>query len=210
MIKRAIIAPHCDDEVLGCGGLLAKYPEDSGVIVLAEPDDVREKEFHEARYQLGYQHFQFLHREDGYVGADMHDLVAQLDDALAEWKPLELYLPFPSMHQDHIAAYESGIRSARLSMRGDHWFPPRILVYDVAVYDIVMYPTELRWNVFEALTEEQIERKCDALAAYSSQQPPIGSLDHPCKRVRVMAQSIGAPRLLPFAEQFAAVREVRP
>ena len=28
MTKRLIIVPHADDEVLGCGGLLAKYPNE--------------------------------------------------------------------------------------------------------------------------------------------------------------------------------------
>ncbi len=49
MISRLVIAPHCDDESLGCGGLLAKYPSECAVVVLAKPDDVRRKEFEEAR-----------------------------------------------------------------------------------------------------------------------------------------------------------------
>jgi N-acetylglucosamine malate deacetylase 1 len=32
-MKRLVLAPHCDDETLGCGGLLAKYPDECGVVV---------------------------------------------------------------------------------------------------------------------------------------------------------------------------------
>lgn len=207
MIKRVVIAPHCDDETLGCGGMIAKHRDDTGVVVLAKPDECRLEEFRAARSILGYQNSLLLDLADGYVGADMHSLVAQLDEVLAEWQPQELYLPFPSMHQDHISAYEAGIRSSRLSMRGWHWFPPRVLVYDVAVYDVVMYPTDLRWNVFEALDRDHIDAKVKALGAYTSQQPQ-GS-HHPVNGIRETACALGAARLLPYAEQFAAVREVR-
>ena len=54
----------------------------------------------------------------------MRGLVGALDEVLAEWQPSELYLPFPSLHQDHIAAYEAGMRAARLSMTEGHWFTP--------------------------------------------------------------------------------------
>ena len=61
------------------------------------------------------------------------------------------------------------MRAARLSMSEGHWFTPSVFVYDVAVYDTVLYPTDLKWNIFESLTEEQIDRKVEALEAYSSQ-----------------------------------------
>lgn len=204
-MQRAIIAPHADDEALGCGGLLARHP-DTGVIVLAEPDDVREKEFHEARHVLGYEEHRLLGFRDGYLGQDMHALVGAIDKVLAEWQPDELYLPFPSMHQDHIAAYEAGVRSARLSLNDRHWFPPNVLVYDVAVYDINIYPTDLRWNVFQELSEAEVERKIAALSLYSSQ-----AVDgvHPINGIKELAHTTGGARRLPYAEQYALVREVR-
>ena len=41
---RLVVAPHADDEVLGCGGLLAKYGPECGVVVLARPDRARYEE----------------------------------------------------------------------------------------------------------------------------------------------------------------------
>jgi LmbE family N-acetylglucosaminyl deacetylase len=205
-VKKAVIAPHCDDETLGCGGLLAKYPDDCGVIVCTAPDKVREKEFHRAQEVLGYQHTAWLQRPDGSLDRDMHALVGALDRVLSEWRPMELYLPFPSLHQDHISAYEAGMRAARLSMTEGHHFTPSVFVYDVAVYDTALYPTELKWNMFESLTEEQIDAKVEALEAYASQAV---TGPHPVNSIKQMAHSIGAARQVTYAEQYALVRGVR-
>jgi LmbE family N-acetylglucosaminyl deacetylase len=119
-VMRAILAPHCDDETLGCGGLLAKYPDESGVIVLTGPDTVRGKEFFRAQEILGYQ--------------VAHSLV------------------------------------------------------------------------FESLSEDQIDRKVEALEAYASQSV---TGPHPVNSIKQMAHAIGAARQITWAEQYALVRQVR-
>lgn len=205
-MKRLVLAPHCDDETLGCGGLLAKHPDECAVIVFSTPQEVRRKEFEVAKDILGYQTAHVLDFQDGSIGADMHALVGVLDEVVAEFRPQEMYLPFPSMHQDHIAVYEAGIRAGRLSMTEGHWFTPSLYVYDVAAYDVVLYPTDLRWNVFESLTEEQIDRKVDALSAYSSQAV---TGPHPINSVKQQAAVIGNARQVSWAEPYALVRKVR-
>lgn len=205
-VRRLIVAPHADDESLGCGGLLAKYPDECSVVVLAEPDDVRQKEFAEAQRLLGYRTAFFLDQPDGSVGEHMHDLVGMLDRVMDLCRPEELYLPYPSVHQDHVAAYEAGVRSARLSMSPGHWFPPTVMVYDVAAYDLQLYPTDLRWNFFEALDESQIDRKVEAVHAYVSQQVHG---PHPLNGIKQGAHALGCARQVPYAEQFALVRAVR-
>lgn len=205
-IERVIVAPHCDDETFACGGLLAKYPDTTAVLVLARPDEVREKEFEAARQVLGYETYHILEYEDGYVGDDMHALVGDIDRVLAEWQPRELYLPAPSMHQDHIAGYEAGIRSSRLSMSDHHWFPPSVLVYEVPVYDVSIYPNRLQWNVFLELDDWHIDRKIEAMRSYISQHVNGA---HPVNGVKETAAVLGAGRALHYAEQFSLVRQVR-
>jgi len=206
VFKRLIVAPHCDDEALGCGGLLSKYPEQCSVVVLARPDEIRLKEFEESKTVLGYHAAHFFDIEDGYVGADMAGLVGMLDCLLAALRPDEVYLPYPSMHQDHISGYEAGIRAGRLSMSEGHHFTPSVYVYDVAAYDVDLYPTDLRWNTFEALDEEQIDAKADAIAQYASQRVLT---PHPANSVKQHAESIGASRQVEWAEAYASVRVVR-
>ena len=71
-------------------------------------------------------------------------LVTWLDAILATLKPTELYLPTPGMHQDHIAAYEAGMRAARKSytdgrvVRSQHLPLRRSLVLHGPVQDPVL------------------------------------------------------------------------
>jgi LmbE family N-acetylglucosaminyl deacetylase len=204
-IHRLIVSPHADDEVLGCGGLLAKYPEDTAVVVLAEPDEIRIKEFLEAQAILGYEQAYFGNFADGYVGADMRKLVGMLDDLLNRLQPAELYLPYPASHQDHIAAYEAGVRSARLSMGSRHWYPPVVRVYDICAYDVNLYQTGLQWNSFLSLTSEQIDKKVQALEMYSSQA--VEGF-HPVNGIKTIAAALGASRQISYAEQYSLIREV--
>ena len=143
---------------------------------------------------------------DGQTAQHMSDLVRALDDVMAELRPDEVYLPFPSLHQDHIAVYEAGMRSCRVSMSAEHWVPNVLMVYDIAVYDLNLYPSDLRWNVFEQLTEEQADLKAAACRAYET-EIPTGS--HPMNSIKELAASVGHIRLVDYAEQYALVRQVR-
>lgn len=205
-MERLIIAPHMDDESLGCGGLIMKHPGECFVLTLADSGPQREREQAEALAILGVTRFHNAGLPDGQLGADQGALVALIDSWTRRLRPDELYLPFPSLHQDHIAAYEAGLRSSRVSMSPDHWFPPTVLVYDIAVYDVNLYPTDLRWNVFESLTEAQADAKAAACNAYVSEHPPG---DHPMNSVKDLARAAGQTRRVAYAEQFALVRQVR-
>jgi LmbE family N-acetylglucosaminyl deacetylase len=206
MIKRLVVAPHCDDETLGCGGLLAKYPDESAVVVVAQPDDTRFAEFKLAQSVLGYAESYIVGMPDGDVGNDMHALVGALDEVVAKFQPQEMYLPFPSTHQDHIAVYEAGMRAGRLSMTPGHHFTPSIYVYDVAAYDLTLYPSNLTWNVFESLGVEHIDQKVAALSCYASQAV---TGPHPVNSMKQQSGVLGASRQVAWAEQYALVRKVR-
>lgn len=204
-MRRLVIAPHMDDESMGCGGLLAKYPDECVVVTVADSGPVRAAEHHQAMATLGVAS-ENLGLRDGAVGQDMAELVRILDERVAHYRPTEMYLPFPSLHQDHIAVYEAGMRTARISMNLDHWVTNGVFVYDIAAYDMNLYPTDLRWNVFEPLTEEQVAKKEAACAAYVSESPTD---IHPINSVRELAAATGHMRLVAYAEQYALVRQVR-
>ena len=52
-MQRLVIAPHMDDESMGCGGLLAKFPDECTVVVVAAGDETRSREFRSAMEVLG-------------------------------------------------------------------------------------------------------------------------------------------------------------
>ncbi len=205
-MQRLIIAPHMDDESLGCGGLLAKSPSDSLVVTVSHSGIERQREHQRALAILGIEASVNLDLPDGSVAARMPELVAALDNLMLEHRPDEVYLPFPSLHQDHIAVYEAGMRSCRISMSPEHWVPAAVLIYDIAVYDLTLYPSDLRWNVFEALTEEEVDQKVAACAAYRSENP---GGPHPMNSIKEIAAAVGHMRRVAFAEQYALVRQIR-
>jgi N-acetylglucosamine malate deacetylase 1 len=206
-MRRLVVAPHMDDESLGCGGLLAKHPAECLVVVVTDSGPGRAEEHGRALGLLGVQESIRLDYPDGEVAAHMTSLVAALDELLATVRPEEIYLPFPSLHQDHIAVYEAGMRTCRISMSPDHWVPSSVYVYDISVYDLTLYPTDLRWNVFESLTEDQADLKTAACAAYETEHP---SGPHPMTSIKQHLAAVGHVRLVDYAEQYALVRQVRP
>ena len=206
-MRQVVVSPHADDETMGVGGTMVKYRGEFTVVVAAEPSVVRRAEFDAAMRCLGVEEVVWLGLPDTRVGADMAHLVRRLDDVFDTARPEVVYLPYPTMHQDHIAVYEAGMRACRFSMH-DHWSPWRVMVYDDVVYDATLYPTDLRWNRFEVLSEEQIDVKVEAMQCYRSQMPSNGS--HPAHGIKEIARALGASRGVRYAEQFAVVKEVVP
>ncbi len=206
-MRRIVVAPHMDDESLGCGGLLAKHSTESMVVVIADSGATRTREFTNAMSHLGVTETRCLGLGDGELDRSMVEVVTALDDLFTAVQPDEVYLPFPSLHQDHIAAYEGGMRACRVSMTDGHWFVPHVLVYDIAAYDVNLYPTDLRWNVFESLTEEQVDAKVRACMSYVSEIP---SGVHPMTSIKEQAAAVGTIRRTAYAEQYALVRSIRP
>ncbi len=43
-MRRLVVAPHMDDESLGCGGLMAKHPDDCTVVVVTDSGEERARE----------------------------------------------------------------------------------------------------------------------------------------------------------------------
>lgn len=207
-MKRLIVAPHMDDEVLGCGGLIAKEPDGVTVVFCTAGSGTRLLERHAAQTILGYRESVHLGYEDGLLGARVVGLVTQLDQLLSRIQPDELYIPYPDLHQDHIAAYEAGMRAARASMKEGHWYVPSVFVYDVSAYSHELQPTGLTYSVIEALEPEHVAKKSAAMDAYASECQPPPSANNGWA-TELTAQALGLTHKLHAAEHFAPVRIIR-
>ncbi|OGI21814.1 MAG: hypothetical protein A2255_00660 [Candidatus Melainabacteria bacterium RIFOXYA2_FULL_32_9] len=74
--KCLLLAPHPDDETVGCAGLLLKYPKNFDIVCITDgrcgsydhtPDetiDIRKREFEEAMEKFGISSYSFLNIED--------------------------------------------------------------------------------------------------------------------------------------------------
>lgn len=202
---RLILAPHADDEVMGCGGLLAKYPEQCVVAVCSTPTEQRRREALRAQKVLGYREIVWLELGKEYGG---RPLVGAFDALLNAYRPTELYLPYPDLHQDHIAVYHAGMRAARASTSPEHWYVRGLYAYDVAVYTTELSPSGLKFDTFEDITGAGICRKAQAMDAYASvaSAPPSPANG---ESLTIQATALGSMHRLGAVEQYATVRVVR-
>jgi LmbE family N-acetylglucosaminyl deacetylase len=199
-VSRLVVAPHPGDETLGCGGMLAKHGDDSVVVILAAPDEDRAGELRTAHRMLGGQPPVLLGLPERHVGRDMDLLVGMLAELLTRFEPAELYLPFPTLHHDHLVAYEAGLRSTCVPALGAPRPPVSVLLYDIGATEVADYPADVHWNVHEPLLDADVDRKVAAAIAYRS---PLA------RGLRRGAEAVGAARSVPLAEQYALVRAPR-
>lgn len=201
---KLIIAPHADDETLGCGGIIARDPDNVMVVILSDKGDGRMVEFQQARKILGYDKFVEPVFATGSLTADTRAVTTHLDTIIRDVKPHELYLPTPGAHQDHVATYECGIRAARKSYTDSQWFVPSVLLYEVPSYTADLYDIPYRWSRFVGLSADQLSLKMNAIRAYDSQSQ--GAFD-PAELAKQHAQYVGATVQQFAVEQFAVIRE---
>jgi LmbE family N-acetylglucosaminyl deacetylase len=195
-VSRLVVASHAGDEVVGCGGLLAKHHDDGAVVVLADPDQQRLERLTTARHLLGSPAYTFLGLPAERLADHLEPIVSALSALITQLRPTELYLPYPAHHHDHLVAYEAGMRSTRRPVAREA-LPVSVLLYDTGGADVADHPADIRWGVGESLREEDVERLVAAAAVHRS---PVA------KDLARRARRIGSAHGTPWAEQFALVR----
>ncbi len=158
------IAPHPDDEVIACGGMLASHAErgdELRVVILSSAADAvvakcREGEGRVGLRILGVEDVRFLGLPDGALDKS-GDLEEVLAAQLEEFAPDLIYAPSPfERHSDHRAAFRAlasagrGHPGVRVLLWGVNSPAPRDVLFD---------------------TSDRIEQKAQALAAHASQNP---------------------------------------
>jgi len=115
-----VIAPHPDDEALGCGGAICLHRQRGDLVYVAfltsgerYDEDVpaeasrrrREAEAEQAGQILGLQGIDFLRLPDLGLSANVEEAADRLRPLLAAPAPAIIYLPHPGeSHPDHAAA----------------------------------------------------------------------------------------------------------
>lgn len=123
-----VVAPHPDDEALGCGGTIRSHVDGGDRVVVAfltsgegglasYPADrarrVREREAAKASEVLGVAAHVFVRLADGCVTENLTAATAALDDIVQAERPDVVYAPHESDgHDDHAAAYAAAAAAA--------------------------------------------------------------------------------------------------
>jgi LmbE family N-acetylglucosaminyl deacetylase len=109
--KVVVLAPHMDDEVLGCGGTLARHARAQADVTVVFMTDgrlggdvsVRKSEARRAADVLGIRTIHFLDAEDSRLRHDPR-VSGRLRETLEKERPEIVYLPFfLESHPDHRA-----------------------------------------------------------------------------------------------------------
>lgn len=117
--RLTVIAPHADDEAIGCGGTLALAADASVVFLTAR--DARRDEAIASCELLGVHETRFLDFIDGKV-PETPEAEVQLEEVLRQLAPEVLLVPWPLERQrDHAAAARLAARVARGAGRPAIW-----------------------------------------------------------------------------------------
>jgi LmbE family N-acetylglucosaminyl deacetylase len=170
-----VIAPHPDDESIGCGGAICLHHRRSdtvGVVFLTSGErgiegvapevarTVREAEATEALEVLGVGRRDFLRLPDLGVGDNLGLALERLRPVLEAHAPSVIYLPHPDdSHVDHQAALPL-IRSALAEC------PPGAALPDLRLYEVWSPMPDYDWPEDISLVFRQ---KLHAIRRYRSQ-----------------------------------------
>ncbi len=201
-----IISPHADDGELGCGGTIAKLVEQgmiihyiafsiseetipeglSNEIMLAEckmateilgikPENTRIKRFPIRKFDQNRQ-----------------EILEILIELRNEIMPAMIFMPSSqSIHQDHKTIFNEGIRAFKHTT--------------CFGYDLPWDTANFKTTSFYSLTENQVNRKIEALKMYQALKERVYMKD---EFIRGLARVRGTQISVKYAEAFEAIRTV--
>jgi LmbE family N-acetylglucosaminyl deacetylase len=199
--KTLIFAPHMDDEVLGCGGLLAdpygnkhvhflcaEHPT-VGLASQIECEQIAEYNGH----SISYDHFpvNWLHLEP------LPKLIATLEALITRQRPDTALLPFPDYNQDHRTVYQAALTALR--PHDENFYVKNVLCYEMPCTHQGGNMPAFRPDVYLPI---EIGAKVALYEMYVSQVRAHRS----CDAVRHLAGLRGMQSNRQFAEAFQVVR----
>ena len=198
-----VVAPHPDDEILGCGGAIALHVRRGDAVTVAlvtrgeggGDASARLDESRRAAAALGPTQVVCLDSPDGGVAGDA-GLSGRLAALLARLAPRVVYAPSPfEMHPDHVAALDA--TAAALSARdgGAH----RLLLYEVN--------TESMASFLLDITPVAAAKRA-ALSAFASQLGLIDLVAKADSRARARTVNVDLPTVT-HAEAFLELEPSR-
>jgi LmbE family N-acetylglucosaminyl deacetylase len=220
-----IIAPHADDEAMGCSGLMARmaaagarmhviYGAVDGFHHYGHEGDttyaqrVEEIEHvlalfgERCTYEIAYGDRDLIEKLDTLP---QRELVDRFEAALNEHEPELLLLPaLPDYDQDHRAVFDAGLAAARpIAKQFGKWLTPHVMTYEMTKIQWAASPLP-RAPAFCDITDV-IETKLESIRRYATMlrpSPHIRSLES----VKALATIRGAEIGVQYAEAFGVLR----
>jgi LmbE family N-acetylglucosaminyl deacetylase len=223
-----VIAPHADDETIGCGGLIARTKAAGGkayvqVLTVGDLDhydgkddrvagNTREEELAAAMEVLRVDDWEILIKDsDLHLRLDhipRRDLINLFERearlAIDNVRPTMIAIPAPSYNQDHEAVFKAAMTACRPHLAELKPFQRVVLVAD---------SPQLAWNRdsfkpnFYVDITGFLDLKLQAFAKHESQQRPsphMGGID----AIRLLAEMRGREISVGAAEAYECLRFV--
>jgi LmbE family N-acetylglucosaminyl deacetylase len=228
MNRILIVAAHPDDEILGCGGLIAKRVAEARIKVafLAEgttcrypveragdPEVLRDLQTRtesatKALARLGITDVEFHNLPCGRLDqVPIIDLNKIIERTLTEFRPdTVLTHAEDDVNNDHRIVYRSVVMATR---PGGLVHIPNLLTFETQSSTEWNFASPFAPNYFEELTAAQVATKWDALACYTTE---VREYPHPRSRegIEVLARYRGMQAGVEYAEALRIVRMIVP
>ena len=196
-----VVAPHADDETLGCGGLIAKSGVPIEVVVFGVTGAGRLRELEAAMEALNVSRCTVLYPDmDGLLDTiPMREMVADMDAIVKRTRPPEIYYCPAQHHQDHRVVAQ--VMSAVLRPWGRDFHPDIVATYELPGKSD--FPTVMGGDLYVPLAKEDVQRKMLALGCYESQKKPWGPTTR--GNMLVLAKLRGVECQAEYAERFKVI-----
>ncbi len=216
--KLMIIAPHPDDEILGCGGLISKfcsYPNTKIEIIIVgghlpplykkENFELTQKECLNALCSINSKiKIHFLKYSATFLkDIPTNELNSKIDIYLKKFKPEILCIPFPDRHVDHRVIFDSSMVLSRPHLSHS---PKILLAYETL--------SETHWNAsyiepnfnpeYFVNIDNYIKSKCKSMGFYKSQLKSNSTRS--LEAIKSLARFRGSQNGCKYAEAFKVIR----
>lgn len=216
-----VIAPHADDESLGCGGTLLRHNSNNDrlhwllITGMSEASGftldriaVRQKEIQEVAKKYNFQSVTQLELPPAALETlSMGDIIGGISKAINSIKPEIVYVPYRNdAHSDHEIVFDAAMSATKIFR---YPFIKRVLAYEtISETDFGMKPEDggFRPNVFVDISQ-YLQDKLNILDIYESE---MGQFPFPRSRkaLEALATLRGAQSNTQAAEAFMLLKEV--
>jgi LmbE family N-acetylglucosaminyl deacetylase len=217
-----VIAPHADDETLGCGGTISKLTEKGEMVYVAimtnaffgapelfskESIEIVRKEALDAHKILGVNKTLFYDLPAPLLEQyPQYKISKTISTVISELKPDTVFVPHRGdLHKDHEAIFNAALVATRPQ---NNCPVKRVFSYETLsetewghpFQDSIFVP-----NYFTTLSENNLQKKSEAMSAYKTQ---IKKYPHPrsIQAIESLAKIRGATVGVCAAEAFSVIR----
>ncbi len=210
--KILIVAPHVDDETLGCGGTILKNLDEGNIvhcliITKLKGKNKKKTELKKVMNKYPIKHFKQLNFQPAKLDTvPRKKIINSIKIYLDKIKPSEIYIPYEhDVHSDHKIVFEC---ASAISKTFRAKFIKKVLVYETPSETDINLDYKLpnfKPNLFVDISK-YIKKKINILSLYKSE---IGTHPFPrsLKNIKALATYRGSMSNFKSAEAFIILKE---